>query len=367
MKNEQTPIDFQVNRDRLSEARFVPGAAIDSLADGQVLLAVERFALTSNNITYAVAGDMLDYWGFFPGEDRFGRIPAMGFGDVIASRNPGVPEGARFFGFYPMSTHLVIDARVSAGGMVDTAAHRANHAPTYRTYNRTDADPLHSPEREDQIALLRGLFMTSFLIDDFLDDSNFFGARASIVSSASSKTGIAAGFQLSARGRGPVIGLTSARNADFVRGLGCYDEVVLYDEIESLDASVPAVYIDMAGSGDFTNRVHRHYGDRLEHSCVVGVTHWGGTPRDNDLPGAEPTFFFAPSQIQKRAQDWGADGLQERIGAAWLRFVSFSDGWLKVVSGHGAHDVDRAYHDLLAGRVSPAEGHVLSVWEDARH
>ena len=39
---------------------------VPTLQPGQIRLTVERFALTTNNITYAVAGDMLDYWGFFP-------------------------------------------------------------------------------------------------------------------------------------------------------------------------------------------------------------------------------------------------------------------------------------------------------------
>jgi hypothetical protein len=361
-----TPVDFQVNRDDLRETRFVPGAATDSLTTGQVLLRVDRFALTSNNISYAVAGDMLDYWGFFPSEARFGRIPAMGFGEVVASRNDGVAEGSRFFGFYPMSTHLVIDAHATGSGMVDTAAHRANHAPAYRTYNRTDLDPLYDPRREDQIALLRGLFMTSFLIDDFLADNDFFGARTHLVTSASSKTGIAAGFQLSARGHGTVVGLTSASNEDFVRGLRCYDQVVRYEDVESLDGSQPAVVVDMAGNGNVLNRIHRLYGDNLRHSCIVGGTHWEEKPRDRDLPGAEPTFFFAPNQIQKRAQEWGPDGLQERLGAAWGRFVAWTDDWLKVVAGRGEADVDRVYHDVLGGRAAPEEGHVLSLWESER-
>ncbi len=39
------------------------------LAEGAVRFAIEKFAFTANNITYAVAGDMLNYWSFFPAED----------------------------------------------------------------------------------------------------------------------------------------------------------------------------------------------------------------------------------------------------------------------------------------------------------
>ena len=69
----------------------------------------ERFAFTSNNISYAVAGDILDYWGFFPAEPPWGRIPAIGLGTIVESANPDIEVGGRYFGFYPMgSEHIVL-------------------------------------------------------------------------------------------------------------------------------------------------------------------------------------------------------------------------------------------------------------------
>jgi NADPH-dependent curcumin reductase CurA len=50
-----------------------------------------------------------------------------------------------------------------------------------------------------------------------------------VVSSASSKTSSALAFQLSLREGIAVVGLTSARSAEFVRELGVYDHVVSYD------------------------------------------------------------------------------------------------------------------------------------------
>ena len=53
--------DFLVRRDDLSrcEAREAPAAAEVATAPGQVLLAVDAFAFTANNVTYAVFGDAL--------------------------------------------------------------------------------------------------------------------------------------------------------------------------------------------------------------------------------------------------------------------------------------------------------------------
>ncbi len=208
---------------------------VPELAPGQVLFRVDRFALTANNITYAVAGDVLGYWRFFPCEAGWGRIPVMGFADVIRSTHPEVEEGTRCFGFYPMGRHLVIQpGAVSAAQIVDAAPHRAGLAPTYAQYLPTTGDAVYAEKREDQILLMRGLFMTSFLADDFLAEQGYRGARSVLISSASSKTSIALAFQVKQGGRARAIGLTSARNAEFVRRLGCYDEVVLYDEVASL-------------------------------------------------------------------------------------------------------------------------------------
>ena len=360
-ENHQAPIDFQVHRDDFRDCRVVAGAPIDALDEGQVLFKVDRFALTSNNISYAAAGDLLNYWGFFPGPDRWGRIPAMGFGDVIASRNSDVEVGARCFGFFPMSRHLIIDAMASPSGMVDSVAHRAEHAPVYRTYSYTGPDPLYEKEREDQIILLRGLFMTSFLVDDLLEDEDFYGAETSIITSASSKTSIALAHLLTRRARGPVVALTSAKNKAFVESLGCYDEVTLYDELDSLSNDRAAVMVDMAGNGEVVAAVHERLGDQLKYSCTVGATHWESKPRPTNLPGPVPEFFFAPARIVKRTEDWGGGGLQKKLGGAWTDFAAFSDQWMTIKRHRGPEALEHVYLDVLTGRIDPHDGHVISL------
>lgn len=364
MPADLPPLDFQVDRDDFREVRFVEGAPIDDLADGQVLFEIDRFALTSNNISYAAAGDLLNYWGFFPAPDRWGRIPAMGYGRVAASRHPGVAEGILCFGFYPMSRYLVIDAEPNGGGMIDTVPHRAEHAPVYRTYSDTDKDPLHRDARADELILLRGLFMTSFLVDDLLDDEDFFGADTSIVTSASSKTSIALGHLLAKRGRGPVVGLTSPRNREFVAKLGCYDEVVLYDELDRLPditTASGAVMVDMAGNGEVVAGVHERLGDALAYSCTVGATHWEAPARPKTLPGPQPEFFFAPARIVKRSQDWGPGGLQERLGASWHVFADWSETWMTIRRRSGEEALRQVYLEVLNGDLDPSDGHVLSL------
>jgi NADPH:quinone reductase-like Zn-dependent oxidoreductase len=361
MSNES--VGFIVERKDWRKHRIVE-ASLPDLAEGQVRFRVDRFALTANNISYALSGDMLRYWDFFPAEAGWGRIPAMGFGEIVESRHADVAVGERYFGFYPMATHLDIQPNVTTAGLVDMAPHREGISPAYNQYSRSTQDALYQADHEDHLMLLRGLFMTSFLADDFLGDNDYFGGRAVLVTSASSKTSIALAHCLKVRGAARSIGLTSARNRDFVQSLGFYDEVVLYDEIGGLPADEPAVIVDMAGSGELRQALHVHYGDALRYDCSIGATHWEETGGQADMPGPKPEFFFAPAQIQKRSADWGPGGLETRLAAAWSGFQATTDSWLTIERGYGRDAMTRVYEDTLEGRSPANVGQVLSLWNE---
>lgn len=352
-------MNFEVNRNDFRETRVVDISGVD-LEPGQIRLAIERFAFTANNISYALSGDMLDYWGFFPTTAPWGRLPTMGLGSVAESANPDIEIGGRYFGFYPMATELIIDAEASGAGFTDVGAHRSGHAATYTGFVDVGTDPTFRDDRADEYLLLRGLFMTSFLADDFLDDNGFYGATQTLVTSASSKTSIALAHCLAARGHRSV-GLTSSRNRGFVESLGSYDEVVTYDEIMTLDAAAPTAMVDMAGSAEVRSTIHRHFADSLRYSMQVGATHWEETGGSSDLPGPKPEFFFAPGQIAKRSREWGAAELMTRIGTALTGFLDDAPNWLTVKRSAGPDAVGEVYVDMLEGRASADVGHILSL------
>jgi Protein of unknown function (DUF2855) len=369
---DTTARSFVVRRDDLRQARFIADeAAVAPLAEGQVRLRIDDFALTANNITYATFGVAMRYWDFFPCPlEGHGRIPVWGFADVVESRAEGVAVGERFFGYLPMSSHVVLQpVHLNAGGFSDGAAHRADLHAVYNRYQRCSTDPGWRPQLEAEIALLRPLFTTSFLIDDFLADNDFFGAGAVILSSASSKTAYGTAFCLSQRRGKPgaprIVGLTSAGNLAFTRGLGCYDEVLDYDAVATLPTDPPAVYVDMSGSAPLRSAVHAHFGDRLAYSCSVGGTHWEELGGGKGLAGPKPVLFFAPAQIKKRNADWGATQLGQRIEAAWVAFLEAASKpaapWITVVRGQGPQALETVYRELLDGRSQPQQGHMLSL------
>jgi hypothetical protein len=231
----------------------------------------------------------------------------------------------------------------------------------YNQYEFVTADAAYDPAHEHQQALLRPLYMTSFLIDDWLADNDLFGASQIMLSSASSKTSIGLAQLLSARSGIEVVGLTSAANAEFVSSLGWYDRTVVYGAVEVEPADVATVFVDMAGDGAVRSTVHHHFGDRLMASCQVGATHWEQVGTDGRLPGPRPSFFFAPDRVVKRGADWGPGGLDQRFATAWNEFVVASDSWLHVHESHGPEAVTEVFGEVLEGRARPDQGHILQL------
>jgi hypothetical protein len=353
---------LEVDRHDLHRTRLIddPPAPADS---PQARLRVDRFGLTSNNVTYAAFGDALQYWNFFPAADEWGRVPVWGFADVVESDTADLPVDSRVYGYFPMGDELVVQVgRADERGFGDASPHRQAMAGAYNRYVLTTHDPIYKPETEAQHMVLWPLFFTSFVIDDFFADNDMFGAANVVVSSASSKTAIGAAFLLNARGNLNVIGATSASNADFVASLGCYGSVVTYDAMDALPDG-HAVYVDIAGNLDVRGAVHGHYGDALQYSMVVGSTHWDHQAEAAPVAaGPEPQFFFAPTQIAKRTKEWGQATLDERVSAAWASYAGWTDGWLTFEHCDGPDAVEAVFARLVDGDVDPRVGYVCSMY-----
>jgi len=117
--------DFLVKRDALRECR-VADSEPAAVGSGQALLRVDVFGLTANNVTYAVMGEAMSYWDFFPAEEGWGRVPMWGFAEVEQSQVEGVEPGTRVYGYLPPSSHLLVTpVSVSEQGFVDGSPHRA--------------------------------------------------------------------------------------------------------------------------------------------------------------------------------------------------------------------------------------------------
>lgn len=353
-----------VNKQDISQTKLIDTPA-EALQDGEVRLKIDRFALTANNITYAVAGDMIGYWKFFPTpEGGWGNVPVWGHADVVESRCDGIDPGERLYGYFPMAEELVITPiRLRPHALTDGSAHRAELPPVYNDYVRLSADPAHDPALEDLQAILYPLFATSYMIYDYLIDNDYFGAEQILVGSASSKTALGLIELLSIEeGAHPkVIGLTSPQNKAFMEARGICDAVVTYDRI---DQDIPldrSVYIDMSGNADVRTALHTHLKDQLLLSSSVGISHWDKFRPTKDLPGPKPEMFFAPAQIKKRHDEWGPGVIQGKTMDAWRTLAKGSTSWLTVVQQKDLDGASAVYADLLAGKTSPTDGYIVHM------
>jgi hypothetical protein len=349
--------DFLVERSNLAKTS-IEATTQPTLEDGQALIRVDRYTLTANNITYGVAGDMIGYWQFFPASGDLGRIPVWGIGTVVESNCADVEPGSRYYGYYPMSSFLVIEPKkVNARGLFDGAEHRAALPPTYNQYSLMTDESGYPTSLDNHQMIYRPLFTTGFVLDDFFADNDFFGAKQIVLSSASSKTAFSMAYLLKSRDDIHVIGLTSKGNAEFVKNMGLYDEVATYDDVTQMDANIATAYVDMSGNREVLSAIHNHFNSNLVNSCGVGITHYDarGGQDPKTLPGAAPSMFFAPTQIQKRNAEWGPEKFQGLLAEAWQRFIADVDQWVTIEE---SDDVEATYRTVLEG-AAPNKAYIV--------
>jgi hypothetical protein len=314
-------------------------------------------------MTYARMGASTGlYWDFFPAPPGWGRIPVWGFGKVVASEVDDVETGEDLFGYFPMSTHALLKPRkIRSDGLHDASEHRAHLSPAYDYYVRTSANPAFDAGNKREIMLLRPLFFASFLVHDLLAERVGTDADTIAITSASSKTAIGLAHSLSTHKVSPyhIVGLTSARNLDFVRGTGVYDRVLAYDDRDIL-TSGSAVVADFSGNSALIRKLQDALGNRAVFFCLIGYTHWDR--RSLDMVEDEKVMrFFAPDRIRKRVREWGVGEFDRRYNEALQAYIRHSRGWLHIVESFGPKKVGEVFERVSRNQVRPDEGNLLSM------
>ncbi len=336
------------------------------LSDGEVRVAIDKFALTSNNIGYAVSGESIGYWRYFPTNDEnWGKVTVWGMADVVESKHPEVSIGERLYGFFPMASHLVVKPdNVKKHQFIDGSEHRQALPVFYNQYQRCQAEPEMLKAFEDERCVLFPLYMTGFIIADYLLDNSYFNAEQIIIGSVSSKTGYSLASFLRSNGyQGKIVGLTSNGNIEFVKSLGFCDQVTAYDAVETLD-TVSSVYIDMAGNSQVLANLHHHLQDNMKSSQIVGATHWESFTGTQKLPGCKPQFFFTPAHIKKRSEEWGPVVLMEKAMTAAATLAHKLSDLIVMEHHQGADDTQQLWRDLLDNKVSGQRGLMLSLLDE---
>lgn len=356
---------LEVDRHAPSRFRVVDTATPGPPADGEIVVGIERLALTANTVTYAVLGERMLYWRFYPTGEGWGRVPAWGHGEVLASAHPAVAVGERLYGFLPIASHATLrPGPVGRRGLVDASPHREGLPAVYQSYVRVGPASERPADTivEDVRALLHPLFATAWLLADFLVDRELFGARRVLMTSASSRTAQATAVSLAAaRAAGlRLVGLTAPARVAAVAATGLYDEVLGYDAVDALDTDAPAVLLDYAGSAGLRERLHRRLAAALRHSAVVGVTHHDEAGGARDLPGPRPELFFAPAQYARRREQWGAAEVDGRLAADWDAYAGPAGARLTIRTARGADAIQAAWQAAVDGSLDPGIGQMLA-------
>ena len=359
---------LQTLKTNLNQTRIVSRNS-DEINDDEILLKIERFSFTANNVTYGVAGDTIGYWQFFPASENlngeWGCIPMWGFAKVIISNNKEIEEGERVFGYFPPAKELAINPiKISSQAFMDGKEHRKELPPVYNNYVRLNGEENYDASMDNIRALLFPLHITAFCLCDALEEKSYEGASQIIIVSASSKTAIGLAQGLADTKDAPkVIGLTSKNNAKFVESLGCYDEVISYDDLENVSNDL-SVMVDMSGNQSILSTVQESLGDKMLKCITVGMTHWdkAGTAEEA-LVQAElqerTEFFFAPAHIQKRNNDWGKEGYNERTSIFMNARATQSLEWMQIKEVSGLDNFTQTYEEIVSGNINPNEGIIV--------
>jgi hypothetical protein len=366
MSNTNTDVvEVWINRNDIGQTKIVQ-LQVDSatLDSNQVLLKTDSFGFSANNITYSLLGDKMGYWGFFAAAEGWGKVPVWGFATVAASQHPEVAVGEKVFGYLPMASHLLITVgKTSPTNFFDVDERRKSISPVYDNYVRCAKDPGYQADREAWQLNYRPLFMTSFVLDDYVGEKIDKDVQNVVLTSASSKTAYGAAHLLmknkTERGLDyKVVGLTSSRNKSFVEGLGCYDQVLGYDEMAQIKPDESSWLLDFAGNKNLILDLQKHLSDKLAKLIFIGATDVNAQD-DKPIGHLDGELFFAPSQVKKRNTEWGPQGFALKYAEAWQSFATLVSDKVKIKDYSGAEAIEEVYHQGLKGLLDNEEINVL--------
>ncbi|KAF9237388.1 hypothetical protein BU15DRAFT_63262 [Melanogaster broomeanus] len=394
------------------QAILVKSLVPTTLPAHHVLIKVDRFGYSANNVTYQALGEV-PYFRYFDFHDApedveagvsqrtHGVTPVWGFGVVVASSHAEIQVGERVYGYFAPTRYLVLPVSPSDVNRFAFFVSRPHLPPDRRPYNqitRCSADPLHdpSPEVEDLTMLYRPLFWTSFWCEDWINSSQYRGGATRIlISSASAKTAFCLAYLIRKRTRalnlddnGPVrqvIGLTSKKNLEFTKQLGLYDHVLEYEGFQTtVILNKPAqkyIYIDVAGNEALNVRVSRHFSSAakfdLVGSIALGLTNlspssqspsaanWSANDFASQRAPSALEQFFMPEWLAIRRKQLSVAEITRLQRDAWSGLMQDCRAWgISLHRVSGGEGVKKAYDEVVKSGIPPDQGFIWSMWED---
>ena len=339
---------LEVLRDRpLGQTRII-SESLPEPGPGQLLLSIDRFGLSANNLTYALLGDMLGHWAPFPAADGWGRVPVWGAATVVAGDPEAASAGARFVGYLPMASHVLVRAVAAHPGLRDVSTERSGMLPLYREMRRVDTDPAWSSGLLDAEVLMQPVYPAAGMLDEDLRRS---GAHRVVISSASSKTSLGVARLLVERGV-HVTGLSDRSRAAAAASAVAYEQVLPYDDLAALAAKEETTYVDVAGDPEIARSVAERLGSALKQHIAVGGSHLaalGGLPAPSPAPsGPAPVRFSIGQRLVEVTEDFGRAELDRIEQNARRILVPWADRTFRVTRLDGLDAASEAWRRMGA-------------------
>ncbi|KAL5534851.1 hypothetical protein ACEPAG_1316 [Sanghuangporus baumii] len=391
--------------------------------DNYVLIRVDRFGFSANNVTYQALGEVshFRYFDFHKvpesnqiSRDSHGLIPVWGFGTIVWTSHKRIEVGERVYGYFAPTRYLLLPISPMDVNKYAFFVSRPHFPRDRRPYNqitrcRTDPQYNPSPGIVDLTMLYRPLFWTSFWCDDWLAASGFHGgAKNFIISSASSKTAFCLAYLIRERFRKQnkmlelkIVGLTSKKNMDFTQSLRLYDVVIEYGMIS---ASFPAdhspgesakwIYVDVAGNDEVNESLRSSFSSSAKENLVahisLGLTNlspwalssklvpWSENRKlldavhisgqdaasqsaSQELPS--PETFFMPEWLAVRGSQLSVNQITAMQAGAWAALLRDGRSWVQIERVHGGERVKAAYEQATRNGLGPERGYIWSMWD----
>ena len=324
------------------------------LKKAQSVFEIKELAFTANNVTYALCGESLRYWSFYPYSENEGILPAWGYAECIEPGESSLQRGQLFYGYWPAAKLAGLSlSNFSNKRAVENSEGRSSLPLVYNSYELVD-DESHPVSLRPYIPTLQPLFATSFLLFHWLVDDSFFEADEIVVTSASSKTALAlAWLHQQHPGHKPKLtALTSKANEEFTASTGFYERVLTYDNLSFRNKNQVFV-VDFLGSPGFLQELTSSLGSQLIKVSLVGATNWQASGEIKDIDKA--SFFFAPVQVRRRMKKWGALQTQNRLQKELIDFAGFAQGLFSLREVKGAEHLKVCYEQVVSAQQNPKE------------
>lgn len=350
---------FLVKKEQLNQTKII-NEDTPQIFEEEVLFKIDKYFLSSNNITYAANGDNLKYWNFFPQEGTYGVIPVWASLAVVKSNNTNIKEGERFFGFAPMGNYFKVRiGNYSSRGFSDISEHRTKLIALYNFYTKLSPKDFETNEILDYSIITRITFPTSFLLKSLLEWNSFFKAEQVIITSASSKTALGLAFLLNKyknKFGKKIIGITSSRSKKFVENSKFYDQVITYSDVNELLPKCNSVIIDFSGNSDLLIKLNEMLQDYLKYISLVGATNWEANKPIAKIPHC--VLFDSGNTHRRLIEEYGMEKAMHLISTEMTEFTKFIKQMVSL-SHIDEADLPIFYQKLLNGQVSPEFGYFI--------